>query len=137
MLTKYVDSMSKRDPFDGLWRVGTRRDVTHDLFGDLFKDFDFVTKTTTNSHRIETNESEMIASFDLPGVKPSDIEISAVDQRLSISYTLRGKKHSQDYDIHNDYDASAAIAKVENGVLELRFPRITRTKGKKINIEVK
>jgi len=136
MLTKYFDSMSKRDPFDGLWRVGMRRDLTHDIFGGLFEDFPPRTANTI-SHRIEMNEKEMIASFDLPGVKPGDIEVSAVDQRLTISYTLRGKKHTRNYDINNDYDASATTARVENGVLELRCPMITRTKGKKINIEVK
>lgn len=137
MLTKYVDSMTKRDPFDGLWRTGTR-DVFHsDLFGDLFGDINKTLAKTTRSYRCETNETEMVASFDIPGVKPGDIELSAVDQRLTISYTLRGKKETQDYDIHPDYDASAAIAKLEHGVLELRFPKITRTRGKKINIEVK
>lgn len=139
MLTKYVDAMSKRDPFDGLWRVGTRRDITHDIFGDLFKDIQWPDgiRTSTRSYRCETNDVEMIASFDLPGVKPGDIEINAVDQRLTIVYTLRDKKHSQEYDIDNNYDASAAQARLEHGVLEIRFPRVTRTKGKKIAIEVK
>lgn len=139
MLTKYVDAMSKRDPFDGLWRVGTRRDITHDIFSDLFKNAQWPDgiRTSTRSSRCEMNEIEMIASFDLPGVKPGDIEISAVDQRLIIVYTLRDKKHSQEYDIDNNYDASAAQARLEHGVLEVRFPRVTRTKGKKIAIEVK
>lgn len=137
MLTKYVDSMSKRDPFDGLWRVGTRDVFNSDLFGDLFGDLNKNLTRTTRSHRCEINDNEMIASFDLPGVKPGDIEIGAVDQRLTISYILRGKKESQEYDIRNDYDASAAQARLEHGVLEIRFPKVTRTKGKKIDIEVK
>lgn len=137
MLTKYVDSMTKRDPFDGLWRVGTRDVFSSDLFGDLFGDLNKNLARSSRSYRCETNDGEMVASFDLPGVKPGDIEISAVDQRLTISYTLRGKKETQEYDIRNDYDASAAQARLEHGVLELRFPRVTRTKGKKIAIEVK
>lgn len=151
MLTKYVDAMSKRDPFDGLLRVGSRRDIIHDIFDDLFNDIQWHNgislfkntqwpdgiKTSTRSYRFETNDTEMIASFDLPGVKPDDVEISVIDQRLIITYTFRDKKHSQEYDIDNNYDASAAVARLEHGVLEIRFPRVTRTKGKKIAIEVK
>lgn len=134
MLTKYSDAMAKRDPFDGLWRT-TENMFKSDIFEDLFANA--LPRTERSSYRVEHNESEMIASFDLPGVKPGDIEISAVDQKLTISYTLRGKKHTQDYTIHHDYDVAAASAKIEHGVLEVRFPRITRIKGKKIAIEVK
>lgn len=143
MLTKYVDVMSKQDPFDGLWRVGTHRDITHDIFDDLFNDIQLPIKwfdgirSSTRGYRCETNDVEMIASFDLPGVKPEDIEINVIDQRLIIAYTRRGKKYSREYDIDNDFDASSARARLEHGVLEIRFPRVTRTKGKKIAIEVK
>lgn len=134
MLTKYTDTMAKRDPFDGLWKTTEnmfKTDIFEDIFGSARP------WAERRSYRIEQNDSELIASFDLPGVKPGDVELHAIDQKLTISYTLRGQKHTLDYTIHNDYDASAATAKIEHGVLEVRFPRITRTKGKKISIEVK
>lgn len=134
MLTKYTDTMAKRDPFDGLWKT-TENMFKSSIFDDLFGNA--LPQAERHSYRIEQNETEMIASFDLPGVKPGDVELHAVDQKVTIAYTLRGKKHSLDYTIHHDYDASAATAKIEHGVLEVRFPRITRTKGKKITIEVK
>lgn len=134
MLAKYSDVMAKRDPFDGLWRTQESL-FKSDIFEDLFANA--LPRTERSSYRVEQTDEGMVASFDLPGVKPCDVEINAVDQKLSIAYTLRGRKHTQDYTIHRDYDASAATAKMEHGVLEVRFPRITRTKGKKIAIEVK
>jgi len=135
MLAKYYDTMAKRDPFDGLWKTFESLN-SQDLFGDLFSDFKHL-NTETRTSRVEQTDTEMIASFDLPGVKPGEVEINVVDQALTITYTLRGKKQTQQYTIRNDYDASAAVAKMEHGVLELRLPRISKTKGKKINIEVK
>jgi HSP20 family molecular chaperone IbpA len=134
MLAKYSNSMSKHDPFDALWCTYESL-INHDLFADLFSGVR--TGASQVSYRTEQNENEMVASFDLPGVKPGDVELSVVDQALTITYTLRGKKQTQQYTVHHDYDASATTAKLEHGVLELRFPRITRTKCKKIAIEVK
>ena len=129
MLVKYNDGLAKRDPFNsGLWQ-GT-------FFDDLFRDFIPIQSSIQRSYRIEQNDAEMIASFDLPGVKPDDISIDAIDQRVIISYKLRGKERSQEYTIEPEYDASAARAHMEHGVLELRIPRATKTRGKKIAIEV-
>lgn len=134
MLTKYSDTMAKRDPFDGLWSSHYNL-FRSDIFDELFSSFK--PSIERNSYRTEQNDKEMICSFDLPGVKPADVELSVIDQKLTIAYTLRGKKQTQEYNVHTDYDAASISAKMEYGVLELRIPRITRTKGKKIAIEVK
>lgn len=129
MLTKYYDSMTKRDPFDI---------ICNDLFPDIFRDaFDTGIKRTSRRHRVETTDVEQTLSVDLPGVKPGNVEVNTIDQRLSITYDLRGRKETQEYDIHGDYDASAAEATLENGVLEVRFPRAAKTRGRKIEVKVK
>ena len=145
MLGKYNASM-KREPFSGLREsAGSYNLLSSDIFSDIFGDV-FSTlkpyqasrvKVPYQASRVNVTDAEMTASFDLPGVRPEDIEVSVMDQKLSISYTLRGEKSLQTFNIHNDYDGSASSAKIENGVLELRFPKINRMKGKKINIEVK
>jgi HSP20 family molecular chaperone IbpA len=124
MLTKYNDLMTSNNP----WRV----------VDDVFKTWTLrQMPESRQSYRCEQINDEMILSVDLPGVKPSDIDVTSEDELIIISYTLRDKKQTQSYDINRDYDVSAATAKLENGVIELRFPKIKRIKGKKIQIEIK
>lgn len=132
MLTRYVDSMTngKRESVNDIWRSTFGDNIFDDLFG-TYK------KSEVRSYRVETNDVEMIASFDLPGVRPEDIDVSVIEQELTISYTLRGEKKSQNYTVQREYDASGAVAKLEHGLLEIRFPKLIKTKGKKIKIEVK
>lgn len=136
MLTKYASpSMTaKRDPIPWFWKTSL---FESDIFSELFNDFIPVTKSTSQSYRLEQTDGQMTMAFDLPGVKPSDISVSADGQHLTISYKQRGKDVSLEYDIRSDYDTSQAQAKVEHGVLELKFPKINKPKGKKINIEIK
>jgi len=132
--------MSKRDPIPGLWNVEDHRIFgSSDPFGGLFDDlFPKVSSTAQRTNvRVEENDTGMLASFDLPGVKPGDVDVAADGQRLTISYKLRGKDHTVEYDIRPDYDAATCTARLEHGVLELRFPRAVKPKGKKIDIEVK
>lgn len=133
MLAKYHDTMAARNPFDGLWR--THESIFNDdLIGSLFPS---ISRLEKHSCRVEQNENELIAQFDLPGVKPGDVDISAIDQKLTIEYTQRGKKLTQSYAVHRDYDSTLTSAKIEHGVLELRIPKIEKAKSKKIVIEVK
>lgn len=138
MLMKYIEPrMSNQDPFFNLFQK---------IIDDFFI-FDDTVKAKSNSIsyknivpancRKEELANELKLSFELPGVKPEDLKISVEDQRLLMNYNLREKNHKIDYVIDDDYDAKTCDAKLQHGILELKFQKISKIKTKKIDIEIK
>lgn len=124
----------------------SRRDRTyHDIYGlidDVYGDvFNIKNRSFKNNYdlryRFETLDDKIVAWFDLPGVKPNDVEVSVSEHGLTISYTLRGKADSLDYNVNQTYDVANASAKLEHGVLELSIPKKVLPGKKKIDIEIR
>lgn len=127
MLTKYNDTMARRDPFDALWNAQST--LMQNIFQPLNSRYD--------NYRTEEFDNELLLQIDLPGVKPDDVTITTLNQDLTIEYVLRGVKCKQSYIIQRDYDATTSTAKIEHGVLEIRLPKVASSRGKKIKIDVK
>lgn len=94
----------------------------------------------------------LVVKAALPGVEAKDIDINVTDGVLSIRAETRTEKdvtegnwHRQEYRYGKyarsfrmppDVDASKAMAKFENGMLRLTFPKSEPTKDKSIHVKV-
>jgi HSP20 family molecular chaperone IbpA len=81
-----------------------------DFFNEEIKDY-----------RVEKKNDHLLLSVDLPGVKLSDISITAEDRFVTIEYSLRNKMLKKEFSIHKMYDISTAKAKHHNGVLDIEI----------------
>ncbi len=97
--------------------------------------------------------SDLVVRVDLPGVNKEDVEISVVDDTLTIkgefkkseeikeeSYYIKEKpygKFSRSLLLPNDVDKNNVTAVMKNGVLELVFAKKEEAKTKEIKIEIK
>lgn len=97
--------------------------------------------------------SDLVVRIDLPGVNKEDVEITVVDDTLSIkgefkkseeikeeSYYIKEKpygKFSRSLLLPNDVDKNNVTAVMKNGVLELVFAKKEEAKTREIKIEIK
>jgi HSP20 family molecular chaperone IbpA len=81
-------------------------------------------------------EGHMILAIEMPGVKSSDLVIETVSNILNISGKQKGKSFNSSYSIHKNYDPSSCLAKLEDGILTLKFQRLESTKPKIHKIEL-
>jgi HSP20 family protein len=147
MLARYDDNrMAGRHSRNGLFDWNAFHTDMDDYFARLFSRSPGTWSTMTTvahpigapqGYRFEEDKDGMTVSMDLPGVRPADVSVSHEGNTLSIEHTLRGKKGSQSFTVRSDYDVKACTAKLEHGVLELRVPKLTEAKPKKVSIEVK
>lgn len=116
-----------------LTKIGHELEMGRD-FSFLFDDF-FARKDRSQPEWNVQGDAAILR-IEIPGVKPNDVDVSFLDNGLTIAYNLRSGRKTLTYDISNDYDISATSAKVELGILELRIPRVER-KSTRITVEVK
>jgi HSP20 family protein len=140
----------------------TRFDPVNDIFDDLMKGF-FV--RPVSSANIEAQEQVRRARIDvleqngefkvlaeLPGVKKEDIKVQIDGDQVSISAESRVEReakegervlHSERYygkfartfTLGAELDETQAVAKFDNGVLELTLPRKQSVAAKQITIQ--
>ena len=108
-------------------------------------------KTTKQPHPLNIFYDETGLFFEVActGLTKSDVKIDIEDDILTISYTkpeedlhpgtihrgLSKKSFSIGYKISAKYDLSLAIAKLENGLLEISIPIAEKAKPKSIKIK--
>lgn len=117
MLTKHYDTM---------------RTHSFDLFDPfkLFGDFD----RTTSYHRLDSIDEEGI-KIELPGVKPSDVDVSVDGRTLKIVGKSRhGKDFHYAYTLKSTVDESLISAKLEDGLLSVALPKKQNSQARKIPI---
>jgi HSP20 family protein len=97
-----------------------------------------------------TNEDGAVLTAELPGCDPAALEISVVDNTLSVTGKRAQEDVSEDVTYHRrerscggfdrtfelpfSVEASAVEATFENGVLQITLPRAEADKPKKIEI---
>jgi len=95
--------------------------------------------------------NEFVVKVELPGVKKEDVEIAVRDNYLVIKAEKKEEVEEEKQHVHvkervygkferviplpPDLDTDNAKASFKDGVLEIRFPKKSATKEKKINIE--
>jgi HSP20 family protein len=98
-----------------------------------------------------TNDNEEIVTAELPGVEPTDIEISVVNDVLTVSGERKGVDPLDDMRYHRRervsgkfnrsiqlafvVDPNQVSANYENGVLTVKLPRAEADKPRKISVK--
>lgn len=154
--------MRMLSPFSTEWSW-PRRNLSSDLMGDVFDDFDrivnaFVTPTYANTVGfqptcdISESKDHYLVSFDMPGVKKEDIQIEVQGNQLVISgerqrelrtesgeATLRHERAYGKFERTFVLPASINVEKIEaqyeNGVLNIALPKSESARGRAIQIQ--
>ncbi len=98
-------------------------------------------------------EDEYIVKAELPGMKKEEIDISVIGDTLTIKGERKTEKEAKEEDYYlcercyGSFERSLSLptavetgkveAKYENGVLEIKLPKIPEAKPKRVEISVK
>ena len=92
--------------------------------------FDFERSNSGPQTKIIKNDGEYKLLMSLPGLSKEDIKITVKDQVVKISYSKEEKTESSEfiknfsrqYSLPDNIKESGIDAKLENGILEMKFP---------------
>ncbi len=143
------------DPFDEMQRMHEEMDK---LFARFFldsparpmighKNADVPAKRAPRCHLQET-ESQVIATFELPGVNKGDIELVVDDDHISLNveskqeqedkdkYSYKSQSFHRYISLPKAVESDKAKAEYKNGVLRVEAPKRDRkSKGKRIDVK--
>lgn len=129
-----------------------------DAFDDLFRGF-FMRPVRFEGQpevqiRMDVSEDDKgyTVHAEIPGVKKEDIHVTIDGSQVAVSAEVRNEKEvkegekvlrsercygkvSRAFTLGQDVDESAAQAKYDNGVLELRLPKKAAASAKKLTIQ--
>lgn len=135
-----------------------RYNPADDAFDDLFRGF-FMRPVRFEGQqevqiKVDVSESEKVYTVhaEIPGVKKEDIHVTIDGNQVAISAEVKNEKEvkegekvlrseryygkvSRAFTLAQDVDETAAQAKYDNGVLELRLPKRVTAKTKKLTIQ--
>ncbi len=96
-------------------------------------------------------DDEIVVRAELPGVNKDDLEVSLTDDTLSIKVSTAEEKEEEKEEYHHreitrgsfsrtirlpaDVDAEHATTKFKNGVLEMKAPKLKKSKRRVIKID--
>jgi len=128
----------------GYDRFGTMNNFSVSTFLDLFSDLPFTTTKKTvavNAHetyRCQSDEVGLCVHVDLPGVKRPDLSVEMNGPVLCIKSARDGKKSTRKYTISSDFDPKTVEARLEDGVLAVKFARMSSAQvAGAVKVEVK
>lgn len=96
----------------------------------------------TRPHELfHESDSAWILRLDLPGYSKSDIKLTVTDRVLELVAETQlenafGGKVERTWKLGNDVDASAIVARLENGVLEITLPKKPKVVPQSSTIEI-
>ena len=88
-------------------------------------------------HRELIRDDGATLEVDLPGVKPSDVEVTVEGNLVKVKYSRGSTGCSLTWQITEAFDIDTASARMEHGVLSLDFSKVKPSKGKRLEIQVK
>ena len=98
----------------------------------------FPTYSAEHPYKMEEKDSYYHISLDVPGVEPKSIQMRAKGQVLSIksSSSDKGERRSVSVSltIPSDVDTSKIEANMENGVMDIIFPKTSMAQVKEIPV---
>lgn len=122
MFSKYYDSMLKPDIFDTLfYGMSIPRTKSH----------------FSSDARVETTESGLSLTVDVPGVKQKDLTVELSGRDVKVSGTARGEEFKYSYRISRDYDPDTLDALLEDGVLTLSFKRARTSDTRRVEVRTR
>lgn len=111
-------------------------------FDRLF-DQNFLGDDLVASHRESFHESDTawILRLDLPGYSKADVSLTVTDRNLHLAAETPaenpfGGRFEREWKIGSDIDATGISARLENGVLELTFPKKPEVVAQPTTIEI-
>lgn len=83
----------------------------------------------------DTDETVQVVA-EMPGIEKSDVELSVDDRNLEIRAARGDRRYNETVELPADIDEDSARATYKNGVLEVTFRKVPKSKkGKKINVD--
>ena len=137
------DLVVLQDRMNRLFEDATQRRSQADEAGDEFEHADW-----TPAADIYETESGFLLALDLPGIDREALEIDAEDNRLIVkgTRTITGSKQYRTerprgkflrtFSVPGSVDQSRIGAEYKDGVLQIRLPKRTEQKPKKIDIKI-
>jgi len=145
-----ANNLTRFNPFGELSRFDAFRD-----FDDFFKNFplseSLVGKAATPRINLDVTESEKsyLVKAEVPGVKKEDIKVTIDGNTVSIRVetkrdseqkqgetVVRSERYygvqSRSFSLAHDIDDTSAVARYEDGVLELTLPKRSGDAGAKV-----
>lgn len=111
------------------WYYDIPRNYRLDFF-DVFEDF----AKKPKSLKDQVNEAGI--KIEMPGVTPSDLEVTVEGKILKVKGKSRhGKEYSYSYSLNASADESKITASLKDGLLELTIPKRQDNSVRKIQIE--
>lgn len=94
-------------------------------FDRLFDEAVRAPASRTNSYRIEQDDKAYTLSFDLPGIAKEQLSIG-IEANVVRLETLpeAARQYKAAYQLPQDIDVAASVAKLENGVLTLKLAKV-------------
>lgn len=110
-------------------------DTTLSPVFDVFDTFKLLNDFEPVTNRHATIDDEGI-KIELPGVKPSDVDVSVKGRTLNIAGKSRhGKEFSYHYSLRSTIDVDAITARLQDGLLDIKLPKKqSETSIKKIEV---
>ena len=136
-----MNKLTRADPFDDLFR------------GFFVRPVDMNLPATTASIKMDVTEQPkaFLVHAELPGVKKEDIHVTIEGSQVSISAEIKQEKEvkegdrvlrseryfgqvSRSFQLAQDVDEAQALAKFNDGVLELTLPKKAAGTSKRLTI---
>lgn len=123
------------------------------MFGELARDYDFFDRVWSPAVDLREDENSYMLEADLPGMKKDEIEVTVVDNVVTLKGERKHESESKEKGIHRierrygafersfeipgGFDADKINAHFENGVLKITLPKREEAKPKQVEIKVK
>ncbi len=137
-----MSNVSRYDPLDDFFR------------GFFVRPVDFGTTPETPSIKLDvkTQDNNYLVHAELPGIRKEDIHVNIDGSVVSITAERKQEKEvkegervlrteryfgkvSRSFDLGTDIDESQAVAKYNDGVLELTLPKKTASPNKRLTVQ--
>jgi HSP20 family protein len=122
------------------------------LFGELARDYDLFERGWTPAVDVKENDQEYTLEADLPGLKKEEIDISVLDNVITLKGERKHETETKEKDYHRverrygsfarsfeipgGFDADKISAHFDSGVLKVTLPKREDTKPKQIEVKV-
>jgi HSP20 family protein len=146
------DTIVRWDPFRDLVSI---QDELNRLFGRTYAGIEPTRPTAAGSWMpsmdVYETENQIVATVELPGIDPEDVEVAVEDSTLTISGAREFSSEVKEENFHRverrygsfsraislpqTVDTDRVEAAFDKGVLTVRVPKIEKAKPKKIEIK--
>lgn len=121
------------------------------LFGELARDYDLTDGGWSPAVDLKEGEHEYTLEADLPGMKKEDIEVTVVDNTVTLKGERKHESETKEKGVHRverrygtfersfevpgGFQSDKIDAHFENGVLRVKLPKCDEIKPKQIEVK--